>query len=207
MKNNLIILLAIWLAGCAHIPDARYVTQPQIQEKRSKVAIHQLANEIAFSLSQDSVLIASDGGLLVTAPVFVEDFNQTSFFSSVLQQSLMSALTKIGVQVLDINVADAVRVTKKGALILTRDWQRIPSNLSVGQVLVSTISLNKSGMLINSRIVNTSNNEVVVAVQSQVSANELNDYLAPAEKIVVKDGVIFRNSQQAQGRVKQIGMD
>ena len=200
----------MFTTACAHHNHThdkhQFVSAEHSQLIQSKASILRLADELAHELTNQSVLFAEDVPVVVMTPVMADNFNQTVNFSTVLQQSLMTALKMRGYQVTDVNVTDALKVTSKGEFMLARDWQMLPHNLSVEHVIVSTVDLNQNGVVLNSRVVDVNDNSVLSAAEATMPVSAFSSYLALSDKVVVRDGVIYRYAEQGQENVRQRGV-
>ncbi|MCL1141731.1 FlgO family outer membrane protein [Shewanella gaetbuli] len=160
-----------------------------------------LVNELV--LQNDA--LRPDQPLVVATPVFTDDFNRTSELSLQLQQSLMTAFHAHEFNVVDLNVSNTLRATENGELMLSRDWQQLPSDLPVSHILVSTINLTPEGVNFNGRVVNITNNRVVSAVQSFVAGKSLSGYVLPANKVHTQGSLIYRTENTKESRYTVLG--
>ncbi|MFC3186738.1 FlgO family outer membrane protein [Shewanella intestini] len=160
-----------------------------------------LVNELV--LQNDG--LQSTQPLVVATPVMTEDYDQTNTLGMQLQQGLMTAFHAHEFNVVDLNVANAIRVTHHGEFLLSRDWKKLPGDLPVAHVLVSTMSLTPEGILFNGRIVNITNNRVVSSVQSFVNGQSLSGYLQAPQRIETRDGLLYRHETAQNGRYTILG--
>ncbi|MBM7073065.1 hypothetical protein JQC92_13670 [Shewanella sp. 202IG2-18] len=210
MKNLLILALIALSSACAHYKHTheqhQFVPSERSMLTESKSSVLRLADELAHELTVQSLLFAEDVPVVVMTPVMANDFTRTVNFSAVLQQSLMTSLKMRGYQVTDVNATDALKVTANGEFMLARDWQLLPHNLSVEHAVVSTVELNKNGIVLNSRVINLNDNSVLSAAEASLPVSEFSQYVMPSEKVVVRDGVVFRYSKTGQENVRQLGV-
>ncbi|MGL4475543.1 MAG: FlgO family outer membrane protein [Shewanella sp.] len=143
--------------------------------------------------------------MLVATPVTVSEFNQSSDFGRQLQQSLMTSLQQQKFNVVDINLAQSMRITPQGDFILSRDWQQLRDDALVEYVLVTTYSFNQSGMQVNSKIVNLAYQQLMSAAAAHASLAEFGAYLEPSRTSVSESGIIYRYSKPGEGKVKLMG--
>lgn len=193
-------LIALLLTGCSQT-----VTPVPEPVATSKAGIIDVSKQLARELVRYSDVLDQTQPLLVATPVMVEDMQSTDNLAAQLQQGLMAGMQQMGFNLVDLNVADAVRVTPQGDFLLSRDWQKLPANISVDQVLVSTVSLARNGIVINSRIVTLLGNKVVSAAQLYVPQQALPDYLLPSQLVVSKQGLLYRNSANGDDKVHLVG--
>ncbi|WP_076410869.1 FlgO family outer membrane protein [Shewanella sp. UCD-KL12] len=168
-------------------------------------AINHMSEQIVSELVEQNDELSSKQPLLVATPVLLDSFNKTNAVGLQLQQGFISALHARQFNLVDINVGDNIRVTPDGDFLLTRDWKQLPSGIAVEHVVVSTMSMNRKGAVVNTRIVNITNNRVVSASQGAFSINELPGYLSQSEKVVSKDGLLYRDTQRGSQEVQVIG--
>ncbi|MGL5410752.1 MAG: FlgO family outer membrane protein, partial [Shewanella sp.] len=147
----------------------------------------------------------SDQPIVVATPVLVGDMNSTNALAQQLQQGLMTSLHSFQFNVVDLNLAEGLRVTPQGDFVLTRDWQKLSTTLPVEHLLVSTMSMTTTGMAINSRIVNINNNRVVSASQTYVTQQALANYLQLSEQVISQDGMLYRQASPGMNEVRVLG--
>ncbi|MCP3130264.1 FlgO family outer membrane protein [Shewanella sp. KJ2020] len=206
LKQVIIPLTLLMLGGC--------VTQPVAPPKPSLVdgnglpptaMINHLSQRIVTELVKQNDALRSDQPIVVATPVLVGDMSSTNALAQQLQQGLMTSLHQFQFNVVDLNLGDGLRVTADGDFILTRDWQKLSSNLPVEHLLVSTMSLTTNGMAINARIVNVSNNRVVSTSQTFVTQKELGNYMQLSEQVISQDGILYRQASPGMNEVRVLG--
>ena len=206
MRKALVFTAALLLSACANSGEGLSKNNlSQGNQLPSTSAINHLSEQIVSELVEHNDELGSDQPLLVATPVLLESFNQTNAVGLQLQQGLIAALHARQFNLVDINVGDNIRVTPQGDVLLTRDWQQLPSGIAVEHVLVSTMSINTRGLVVNSRIENITNNRVVSASQGTFNINELPGYLKASEKITSRDGLLYRDPVGGSQQVQVIG--
>lgn len=168
-------------------------------------SVNHLSQRIVNSLVRNNDVLRSDQPLLVTTPVVLDSLFESNKFGLQLQQGMMTALHEHKFNLVDVNVADNMRVAPNGEFMLSRDWQQLPADVAVEHVLVSTMSMNKTGVVLNARIVNIVNNRVVSATQASVLQKELPEYIVLSPKVIAKDGLLYRNENYGDSHVRIIG--
>jgi TolB-like protein len=205
MRIILLISFVSLFSGCAQV---EYTTQsPLLDGNRlpSSTAINHMSEQIVNELVRHNDALRSTQPLLVATPVLLADLNQTNAVGLQLQQGLSTAMHQHQFSLVDINVGENIRVTRQGDFILTRNWQQLPADVAVEHVLVSTMSMNSEGMVVNARIVNITNNRVVSASQASFGLMQLPGYLRPSEKVVSQDGLLYRDNSMGMKEAKAIG--
>ncbi|WP_299791414.1 FlgO family outer membrane protein [uncultured Shewanella sp.] len=205
MRIVLFLSSALMLSACAQSesPDIDPLVSGNRLPQRS--AINHMSQQIVNELVRQNDELRSNQPLLVATPVLLDDLKSTNAVGLQLQQGFISALHDNQFSLVDINVGDNIRVTPEGDFLLTRDWRQLPADIAVEHVLVSTMSLNNLGIVVNSRIVNVTNNRVVSASQGSFSIKELPGYLKHSEKVVSQEGLLYRDSSVGMQEVQVKG--
>lgn len=207
MYKPIIFLPLLITLGCASSDGDN---QPEMQMASGHglpytEAINHLSQQMVNELVRQNDGLRSDQPLLVSTPVLLSDLKTTNALGQQFQQGLIASLHDHQFNLVDINVADALKVTPVGEFILTRDWQQLPADLPIEYVVISTMSLSSKGVALNSRIVNISNNRVVSAAQGFVDASAMPGYIVPSEKVVSENGLLYRDAQSGQRAVNIVG--
>lgn len=205
MRSLLFMSVALLLGACSTFDDSDSQTLASGNSLPSNSAVNYLTQQIANELVRQNDQLTSKQALLVATPVLLDDLTTTNPLGLQIQQGLITAMHDHQFNLVDLNVGENVSVTNEGELLLTRDWRKLPADLPVEHVLVSTISLSMDMLVVNSRIVNVTNNRVVSAAASSVGVAQLPSYLRMAEKVTSKDGKLHRNSQPGQADIQIIG--
>lgn len=169
--------------------------------------VNVLAQKIVNELLLTNDVLSPTQPIVVTTPASVEDFSHSGDFARQLQQGMMAALHARYFNVVDTAIGESLRVTEKGDLLLSRDWQRLRGVADTQHVLVASYSLGRDGLTINSRIVDIGNSRVVASSQSFSRPGDLRDYLAYSEQVVSKDGLLYRHSAPGMDTVRLLGED
>lgn len=202
MRKVLFISSLLMLSGCVVADKKDPSAFADGNHLPHTSAVMHLTQQLANELVRQNDQLTPKQPLLVATPVLIEQLTMTNSLGLQIQQGLIAAMHDHQFNLVDLNVGDNVRVTEKGDFLLTRDWRQLPSDLPVEHVLVTTISPSVDAVVINSRIVNVTNNRVVSVAAASVSASDLPGYLTTSESVVSKDGLLFRNESPGQGMIK-----
>jgi TolB-like protein len=219
MQKFTVVTIILFLGACARQPadlsfnNQGHVVNPNNTEPVAKLKLSYDINEAGLSpKGQVNVLaeklvnelvvhndaLRADQPLLVTTPVMLNGFDKTNDLGLQLQQGMIAAFHAHEFNLVDMNVAESLRSTQQGEFILSRDWQQLPSDLPVSHVVVSSMSFTPEGLVVNARVVDVSNNRVVSAAQSFASNVTLSGYLVPSNKIISRDGVLYRHETEGK---------
>ncbi|MBT1443077.1 hypothetical protein KJI95_00850 [Shewanella sp. JM162201] len=169
--------------------------------------VNVLAQQIVNELLLTNDVLTPTQPVVVATPVSVEDFNQTGDFARQLQQGLISALHARYFNVVDVSLTHSLRVTDKGDLYQSRDWQKLSDSASAGHVLVASYSLGKDGLSVFSRIVDIGNGRIVATSQAFSRPGDLRDYLEYSPQVVSKDGLLYRHEHPGMDNTRLLGED
>ncbi|WOT06222.1 FlgO family outer membrane protein [Shewanella youngdeokensis] len=208
MYKTLGLLSLLLLSGCAHTPPtAADKTLSSGNGLPHLSSINHLAQQMVNELVRQNDNLTPTSLTLVATPVMLSDLTATNTLGLQYQQGLIAALHDHQFNVVDMNVAETIQVTAEGDFILTRDWQQLPANIDVDHVVVTTMSPDKAGVVLYSRIVDLNNNHVVSVAQSFVPVTALSGLLTESEKVVSENGLLYRHASKGQHAVKMVGSD
>ncbi len=207
MGKFALIPIVLVLSGCAMFsePEPQKTALSDGYGLAPTREINHLSQRLVNDLVKQNDSLKSTQPLIVTTPVMLRDLQKTNTLGLQLQQGMIAALHSHQFNLVDINVAEVVKVTSKGDLLLSRDWQDLPRDLPVEFALVSTMDLTRTGMVVNARIVNVTNNRVISATQTAIVQQELKAYLTQSEKVVSSDGLLYRYEDRGMDQVQVVG--
>ncbi|MBY5992922.1 FlgO family outer membrane protein [Ferrimonas balearica] len=198
--------LALALAGCATGPEAPDWPAAEADGKPlpPQGALNDLAQAIARDLVRHHDNLDTTQLTAVTTPVMLEQFEQSSLFARQLGEALLAALHQQGLNLVDLNGSDRVRITEQGNLMLSRDFESLASQLPVDQVVVATVATSRDSVQIHSRLISVANRRVLSASQSSVPWQSLPQYFSPAQRVSLEQGRLYRHDQAGRGGVVEL---
>jgi TolB-like protein len=109
----------------------------------------------------------SDSRIGVTDFSYVDSaLDQGSVFSNHLSEAMIYDLYKFGVPVLDYKVTDYIRVTETGDFALSRNYEELSDEVAIRYVVTGTLTTHQQGVLVNARLVQIDNKQVVSAART-----------------------------------------
>ncbi|ACJ28276.1 Lipoprotein, putative [Shewanella piezotolerans WP3] len=208
MYKTIIFLPLLMLLGCAATQNE--AADEQVLESGNGLphlsSINHLAQQMVNELVRQNDSLKPTQPLLVATPVLLADLATTNELGLQYQQGLIAALHDHQFNLIDMNVAETLRVTQEGDFILSRDWQQLPADIDVRHVVVSTMSPSKEGVVVYSRIVDVSNNRVISVAQSFVPITAMPDMLSPSERVVSENGLLYRSEHAGRKAVNLGGV-
>tara|TARA_B100001094_G_C18191170_1_gene807348 strand:- start:3701 stop:4561 length:861 start_codon:yes stop_codon:yes gene_type:complete len=172
------------------------------EEPEEKVFYRTLSQRIIRQLMSNIDLLSSREPMVVTTPVLASNFHEKVTLSHHLQQSFMSALHEYSFVLVDMNVADFIKVKPSGEFLLSRDWENVSGDIDVQMALVCTLVPDMKGMSINTRIVNVHSRRVIASSQVYVNVEEMTNFLRISHLITKNpSGVLEQNEKEGMQEI------
>jgi len=99
----------------------------------------------------------------ITSFVDLNQLNKTTHFGRIMGESFFNALNKRGINVMDFRAQKTLSINANGEFFLSRDVKKLNSPIQDSYVLVGTYAKIREGVIINSRIIDNRNGEVVAS--------------------------------------------
>lgn len=152
----------------------------ELQETLLKQNTHQLKeydiNYYARGLMQD--LVANLQYVNSTTPVAVVSFvmldsnyNEANLLGIQIAESLIHEVHKFGIPVIDFKTTGYIRVTEQGDFAFSKDYSDLSAEMPVRYIVGGTLLKNKTGYLVNARVVGLQSQAVVASAQSFIPNN------------------------------------
>ena len=122
-------------------------------------AVNELANQLLINIKNSD---RKNYRVVLTSFVDLDNFSQTSTIGRALSEALIDELHIRQFHIIDYRAQDLIIVNEDGEFSLTRDAKRLKDEVPESLVLVGTYTkLTKNKILINARILNTTNFDVL----------------------------------------------
>lgn len=175
------------LAGAEEYESAENLHyQKQKYQQHNAYSVSPIKNEnINFysqAIMQDLVsnlqYVNSTTPMAITSFVFTDGgFDETNIIGNQLAESLLHEVHKFGIPVIDFKSTGYIRVSPKGDFILTRDYLELSTSIPIKYVLVGTLTRQKTGYLVNARIIGINSKAVVGTAQSFIPSSVLDGFV------------------------------
>jgi TolB-like protein len=147
------------------------------KEKASTNTINVTLNDailsLANQLSQNNKLQTNDTGTItLTSFVDLKKLNQTSQFGRVLGESLFSELFIRGFNVTDFRGQQAISVNNSGEFFITRNINKLSSEVPNTYILVGTYSKIDQNVIINARILDNKTGKIVTSARAMYANDD-----------------------------------
>ncbi len=161
------IILSGCMAGCS-----TYSSEPSYADylyertyKTGVIAEHLTRPLIPPRYNRDEVIV-------VTSYVKLADFTETSNFGLVMGEQMLSRLASFGFLVRETRIKDVFYQGKNGEFVLTREFSRLVQEMDADLVLIGTYMETRQHVLLNTRLVDFRNNEIISSYDCQIPKTE-----------------------------------
>ena len=135
--------------------------------------------------------------IAVTSFVNLHNFQQSSNFGRLLSETLITALTRRGLDVVDFRGQKAITLKKReGEFFLSRDASRLKPKFYNTNIVVGTYGLYGDRLVLNVRIMNNRTGKVIAAAESIITDPKL---LAQ----ICQDGLCKERPKEAMISIQQ----
>ena len=157
-------ILLICITGCSTYTGEPAGYENYLYERTYKTGV--IAEHLIFPLvppryNRDEVIV-------VTSYVKLDDFTETSNFGLVMGEQMLSRLSSLGFRVRETRIKNVFYQGKNGEFVLTREFTRMAHEMDADLVLVGTYMETRQHVLLNTRLVNFKNNEIISSYDCQI---------------------------------------
>jgi len=192
-KKNLTLVsmlcLSLFLGSCASKEAQKQIPRNN-HLKISLNAPSDNFNTIVTKMTQE--LIADRkiplrllGPVAITSFVDLHVLDKTTHFGQLLSENFMSELYAQGIDIVDFRARKFILVNKKGEFLITRNKDKIKKKLNYRYIFVGTYSSLGKEIMLNARIIDNTNGELVAsarAVYSKAPLKYLNEITKEEKK-------------------------
>jgi TolB-like protein len=114
---------------------------------------------------------------------------QSSGLSQQIQESLMTQMTQLGYSIVEHRMSDTITISDQHEDMLTRDISKLRTRQNIDYVILGTITRQEHANIINARLVNVLNGQVISAAFTEVPIN----VMWTSEKIQMRNNKLYRS--------------
>ena len=114
---------------------------------------------------------------------------QSSGLSQQIQESLMTQMTQLGYSIVEHRMSDTITISDQHEDMLTRDISKLRTRQNIDYVILGTITRQEHANMINARLVNVLNGQVISAAFTEVPIN----VMWTSEKIQMRNNKLYRS--------------
>ena len=128
------------------------------------VQLNEYTQQMAMDLSADLLNADLKGAIVVASFVFRDEtLSMTNSFGNELAEYFINDLQNIGLQVSDINVTGTLDSTDKGTFAFSRYQYDMFRDTDIAYVLTGTMVKTMNGLMVNARIIELKNKNIVAS--------------------------------------------
>lgn len=113
---------------------------------------------------------------------------QSSGLSQQIQESLITQMTQLGYSIVEHRMSDSITVSEQHEDMLTRNLSNLRARQNIDYVILGTITRQEHANMINARLVNVLNGQVISAAFTEVPIN----VMWTDEKIQMRNNKLYR---------------
>ncbi|WP_404394324.1 FlgO family outer membrane protein [Pseudoalteromonas phenolica] len=113
---------------------------------------------------------------------------QSSGLSQQIQESLITQMTQLGYSMVEHRISDSITVSEHHEDMLTRNLSNLRTRQNIDYVILGTITRQEHANMINARLVNVLNGQVISAAFTEVPIN----VMWTDEKIQMRNNKLYR---------------
>jgi len=167
---------------------------PMEVKSMSSFSLHQYTSNLA------SQLYRGEAGRLRNASIAVMSFTmatelgqktaaqQSSGLSQQIQESLITQMTQLGYSMVEHRLSNSITVSEHHEDMLTRDLNSLRARQNIDYVILGTITRQEHANMINARLVNVLNGQVISAAFTEVPIN----VMWTDEKVQMRNDKLYR---------------
>lgn len=190
------IAIILTLSGCANL-----LTQPTPQQKvsaptalgNSELYTFRLAQELFSNMQADrQYRYAVAGFVPVTSmQTNLDEQGPLMLLGHQLEQGLITEAVRRGYVAQDYKATNAIIMTDSYDRALSRDLSHLSELQNVDYFITGTITPQQNGAMVNARVINVRNKDVVAAATSFFPA----DLFWEKEQITIRNGQLYRSER------------
>lgn len=113
--------------------------------------------------------------VLITSFVRLDNLKKTTEFGRIISESMINELSNRGFNVMEFRGQMAVSVNEKGEYYITRNVNKMRSQISNTYVVVGTYSRQFGKVMLNARVLDNNNGQIISSARSTYSHGLRND--------------------------------
>ena len=167
---------------------------PMEVKSMSSLSLHQYTSNLALQLHR------GEAGKLRNARIAVMSFTmatelgqktavqQSSGLSQQIQESLITQMAQLGYSIVEHRLSNSITVSEHHEDMLTRDLNNLRARQNIDYVIIGTITRQEHANMINARLVNVLNGQVISASFTEVPIN----VMWTDEKVQMRNDKLYR---------------
>jgi TolB-like protein len=160
----------------------------------SSFNLHNYTSNLANQLYQGEAGRLRNSNIAVMSFTMATDLGQkiaaqqSSGLSQQIQESLITQMTQLGYSIVEHRMSDSITVSEHHEDMLTRNLSNLRARQNIDYVILGTITRQEHANMINARLVNVLNGQVISAAFTEVPIN----VMWTDEKIQMRNNKLYR---------------
>lgn len=200
MRVSILVLMALWLTGCMTTAEQEQPIKTTVQVVRpvaTQNSVHFYTERLAHQLFRSVLTIKPNAGIAIGTFTQIDtlELNETEnhplrLLGLQLEDGFISASVAQGLRVIEFKTRQKLTIKDNQDLMLSRDVTQLSEKQNVQYFLTGTMTEQESGVVVNARLIDTTNNQVIAAATDYVPI----DTLWSRNKVQLKQKLIYRSS-------------
>ncbi|WP_152537590.1 FlgO family outer membrane protein [Catenovulum agarivorans] len=203
------IAISLFATGCAYKSSHSYAVpeqqssdmteyyQPNVSKLSIKAYAYMLADELLADLNPQNLY----GNVAVTHFVSQADRKMIQgqghplkALGGQLEESFIYELQKRGYSVIDFKLTGKIKVGEQSDQIWSRDIEQLTADIDVRYLLSGTLVMHQNGAVVNVRMMDSANKQVIASAQGFVPHN----VFYSSQDVMTQDGMLIHRGERAR---------
>lgn len=192
MKYFIFLIFIFIFTGCSfnqtQVANANDESKNDVIHQEFPTLIKEISSEL---ISKD--LIDSNSSVAMTSFVDLTQLNKTTKFGQIVSESLIRDFNAKKIKVVDFRSQQSVIINASGEFLLSRDADKLKKEFTNSYIVVGTFSNFDGNMIINSRILDFENGNVISTSRAYLKIKNcklFDDCIKDEPKIIIKTSTI-----------------
>lgn len=195
----MICLLAAILSACSATSDEQIALQGADSGQKTSLprqnSVHYYTQRLANQLFRSVLTLKPNAGIAIGTFTQIDTLelnhnrnHPLRLLGLQLEDGFMTASIGKGLKVIDYKTREKLEIKADQDLMLSRDISQLRAKQNVQYFLTGTLTEQETGVVVNARLIDTHNNQVIAAATDYVPM----DTLWGNQKVQLKNDLIYR---------------
>jgi TolB-like protein len=199
MRVSMICLWVAILSGCSTAPNDEAMANKQMMRNvvpaTQQNSVHYYTQRIANQLFRSRFPLKSNAGIAIGTFTQIDSLllndienHPLRLLGLQLEEGLITASINQGLKVIEFKTRANLTIKSDQDLMLSRDVSKLKASANIKYFLTGTLTEQENGVVVNARLINIANNQVMAAATDYVPM----DTLWSTSKVKLKQNSIYR---------------
>lgn len=200
MRVSILAVAALLLGGCMSTTEEVLPIQQTVKvvgPAKTQDSVHFYTERLADKLFRSVLSLRPNDGIAIGTFTQIESLELNDIANHPLrllglqlEDGFISASVAQGLRVIEFKTRQKLTIKENQDLMLSRDVSQLSEKQQVKYFLTGTMTEQENGVVVNARLIHTTNNQVVAAATDYVPI----DTLWSRNKVQLKQKLIYRSS-------------